>query len=117
MTTAATTAATVVVVVLMVAAATAAAATAVVVVEAVAAEWCIATSTIERIRSPKNFFIVPALARSLLCLSFPLSFSLSRSFTRTCIYMCDAYASCLYISVRVRERYVCNLRRAFVCDV
>lgn len=80
MTTAATTAATVVVVVLMVVVTTAAAATAatvvVVVVEAVAAEWCIATSTIERIRSPKNFFY-RASARSLLCLPCPLSFSLS----------------------------------------
>lgn len=86
MTTAATTAATVVVVVLMVVAAATAAAAAtavVVVVEALAAEWCIATSTIERIRSPKNFFY-RASARSLASLSsFPplfLSLSLFHSY-------------------------------------
>lgn len=100
MTTAATTAATVVVVVLMVVAAAtaAAAATAVVVVEAVAAEWCIATSTIERIRSPKNFFYrasARSLARFSVFLSPSLSLSLALSLVR--VYTCVTRMPHVYI--------------------
>lgn len=96
MSTAATTAATVVVV--TTAAAATAATAAVVVVEAVAAEWCIATSTIERIRSPKNFFYrasARSLARFSVFLSPSLSLSLALSLVR--VYTCVTRIPHVYI--------------------
>lgn len=91
-TTAATaaTAATVVVVVVLVAAAA--------VVEVAAAEWCIATSTIERIRSPKNFFYrvsARSLARFSVFLSPSLFLSLALSLVR--VYTCVTRMPHVYI--------------------